>query len=194
MARIGLVSDTHGYFDDQLEDVLAGVDLILHAGDVGSVAILDRLELIAPTITVRGNVDTPPMGLPLSLAMTIDGIGLEMVHILPASQEKLRQWGGSPLTDVAIQAARRFWTSFRPETQIVVFGHTHQPYLDMLGPLLLINPGSAGKKRFNLPRCCGVLETRRRRMEVKIVSLEGYNEIKQATFRAGKGGLARCSP
>lgn len=195
MVRIGLVSDTHGYFDERLEEALAGVDLILHAGDVGTADVLDRLALFAPIKAVRGNVDGPSMSLPLSMVTAVGGISFEMLHILPASQEHLKMWTQSgPLTDGAAQSLRRFSASFRPETQVVVFGHTHQPYVGMIGPLLLINPGSAGKKRFSLPRCCGVLEIRRNRLGVKIVSLEGYNEIEQATFRVGKRGLVPCSP
>lgn len=192
--KIGLVSDTHGFFDDRLASALAGVEVILHAGDAGSEAVLDRLEMIAPTCAVRGNVDASAMGLPFSLAIAAGAIQFEMVHILPASQEQLKSWNSGPLTDGAVRGVRRLLASFQPETQVVVFGHTHQPYVDMLGPLLLINPGSAGKKRFSLPRCCGMLEVTRKRLEVKIISLEDYNEIKQATFRLGKRGLAACSP
>lgn len=195
MIRIGLVSDTHGYFDERLEEALAGVDVILHAGDVGTAAVLDRLELIAPAKAVRGNVDGPSMSLPLSMVTAVGGIAFEMVHIIPASQKQLGSWtNGGPVSDNSAYVLRRFLASFRPETQVVVFGHTHQPYIGMIGSLLLINPGSAGKKRFNLPRSCGVLEARRNRLEVKIISLEGYNEIEQAAFRVGKGGLAPCSP
>lgn len=193
--RIGLVSDTHGFFDERLASVLAGVEVILHAGDAGSEDVLEQLSALAPTRAVRGNVDALAMGLPLSFTVAIAAIQFEMVHILPASQDQLKSWNrDGPLTGGEVRGVRRFLASFQSETRVVVFGHTHQPYVNLLGPLLLINPGSAGKKRFNLPRCCGVLAVSRKRLEVKIISLEDYNEIMRGSFRLTPGGFAACSP
>jgi putative phosphoesterase len=67
--KIGVVSDTHGFFDARLEELLADVELILHAGDVGNLEVLDELERIAPVRAVKGNVDSLLAGLPLSLSL-----------------------------------------------------------------------------------------------------------------------------
>ena len=157
--RVGVVSDTHGFFDPFLKDVLAGVDLILHGGDVGSEEVLDELKRIAPVHAVRGNVDSPDLELPLSLKLSLDGLQVEMMHVLPIPQSVLGEWleatlpGGRPP-----KRSEKFLATFDEETGVVVFGHTHQPCLTTLGDRLFFNPGSAGKKRFDLPRCCGLLE------------------------------------
>ena len=157
--RVGVVSDTHGFFDPRLEDLLAGVDVILHGGDVGSAEVLDALNRIAPVRAVRGNVDSPDLGLPLSLKLSLESLQIEMMHILPIPQSVLEEWsdaalpGGRPP-----QRSEKFLATFDEATGVVVFGHTHQPCLATLGDRLFFNPGSAGKKRFDLPRCCGLLE------------------------------------
>ncbi|MGH9353724.1 MAG: metallophosphoesterase family protein [Terriglobia bacterium] len=176
--RIGLVSDTHGFFDERMEKALAGVEAILHAGDVGTESVLDRLALIAPTRAVRGNVDAVEMGLPASLSMEVEGNSLEMLHILPAPQAQLQAWAcEGALSKLAARQRDRFLSSFAPASRIVLFGHSHQPGIYQLGRRLFINPGSAGKKRFSLPCCCGVMEMSGGIVEVKITSLEDYNEI-----------------
>jgi len=157
--RVGVVSDTHGFFDPRLKDLLAGVDVILHGGDVGSEEVLDALNRIAPVRAVRGNVDSPDLGLPLSLKLSLESLQIEMMHILPIPQSLLEEWsdaalpGGRPP-----QRSEKFLATFDEATGVGVFGHTHQPCLTTLGDRLFFNPGSAGKKRFDLPRCCGLLE------------------------------------
>lgn len=193
--KIGLVSDTHGFFDGRLASALAGVEVIFHAGDVGSEDVLDQLAAIAPTRAVQGNVDSIAMGLPVTLSMKTGDLMLQMLHILPGMQAELQSWSYEKnLSDSAIRRLDRLATSFLPETRIVVFGHSHQPGIYPLGQLLLVNPGSAGKKRFALPRCCGVLEVSGGQVEVKIVSLEDYNEIMRESFSLTPGGFAVCSP
>ncbi|MGH9356300.1 MAG: metallophosphoesterase family protein, partial [Terriglobia bacterium] len=90
--QVGLVSDTHGYFDPRLAWLLDGVKLILHAGDVGSHAVLDAMGRIAPVRAVRGNVDPSELGLPLSLMIRLGGIQIEMLHILAAPQARMEAW------------------------------------------------------------------------------------------------------
>ena len=70
--KIGVVSDTHGFFDARLQELLAGVELILHAGDVGKLEVLDELERIAPVRAVKGNIDSPLAALPLSLTLRLN--------------------------------------------------------------------------------------------------------------------------
>ncbi len=174
--KVGLVSDTHGTLDPRLFEFLAGAERILHAGDVGSQAVLDRLASLAPAKAVRGNVDPSSLHLPLSLTLQVEGVQVEIRHILPAPQSQLESWAGaSPLGKTALRACERFLESFRPSTRVVLFGHSHKPCLLRLGGRLFVNPGSAGRKRFALPRCCGLMNIADGEMEVKILLLESYN-------------------
>jgi len=163
--RVGVVSDTHGFFDPRLKDLLAGVDIILHGGDVGSEEVLDDLNRIAPVRAVRGNVDSPDLELPLSLKLSLESLQVEMMHVLPVPQSVLEEWsdamlpGGRPPN-----RSEKFLATFDEKTGVVVFGHSHLPSLFTLGDRLFFNPGSAGKKRFDLPRCCGLLEILRGRV------------------------------
>ena len=163
--RVGVVSDTHGFFDPRLEDLLAGVDVILHGGDVGSAEVLDALNRIAPVRAVRGNVDSPDLELPLSLKLSLESLQVEMMHVLPVPQSVLEEWSDAMLPGGrAPQRSEQFLATFDEETGVVVFGHSHLPSLLTLGDRLFFNPGSAGKKRFDLPRCCGLLEILRGRV------------------------------
>jgi len=90
--RIGVVSDTHGYFDPHLPRLLHGVDEILHAGDVGSVAMLDQLRAFAPVQAVRGNVDSAALGLAPALTRRFGAVEIHMFHEPPKPQSELRDW------------------------------------------------------------------------------------------------------
>lgn len=172
--KIGLVSDTHGYLDPNLPELLAGVDSILHAGDVGSTAVLDGLERVAEVRGVRGNVDAPEMNLPPSLRTQFGNVQIEMYHQLLIPQEELERWAdGSPLQKSNPERFAQFLEVFDPATRVVVFGHSHRPCLLTIGHRLFINPGSAGKKRFSLPRCFGILEIFPRGVRGLIMGLEG---------------------
>jgi uncharacterized protein len=175
--KIAVVSDTHGFFDPRLRELLAGSDAILHGGDVGSEDVLDELEKIAPVQAVRGNVDPPSLKLPPSLRKRFEGVQVEVRHELPVPQGELEHWADGALLG-KMQPERRdaFLKSFARETHVVVFGHSHQPCLLTLGHTLFFNPGSAGHKRFSLPRCFGLLEVFPRGVRGCIVSLERHNE------------------
>lgn len=171
--RIGVVSDTHGYFDPRLREVLAGVETILHAGDVDSPDILEELEQIAPVYAVRGNVDGIELGLPLTRTLHFEKVQIEMLHILPAQPSELHAWSDKAGAGKPIPKRRGiFLKTFDPATRIVIFGHSHQPCLIMISQKLFFNPGSAGKRRFSLPRCCGLLEISANEIEGCMVSLE----------------------
>jgi putative phosphoesterase len=90
--KIGLVSDTHGFFDLRLTERLAGVEAILHAGDVGSREILETLALIAPVQAVRGNTDSPLLNLPLTLRQRFAGVQIAVQHDLTVSRRDLEAW------------------------------------------------------------------------------------------------------
>ncbi len=175
--RVAVISDTHGYFDPQLPELLRGVDEILHAGDVGTVAVLDQLGAIAPTQAVRGNVDSASLGLPPTLTMRVGGFGIFMVHELPKPQSALQEWAGAnPLEGKTLDRCRRFLADFPEACRVVIFGHSHEPCAITLGGILFFNPGSAGKKRFSLPRCFGMLEISAQGVRATFQGLERYNE------------------
>ncbi len=175
--KIGVVSDTHGYFDPRLPELLAGVEVILHAGDVGSEEVLDRLARITQVHAVRGNVDPVSSNFPLSRALQFENVQVELMHQLPVSQAELQAWSDVALLQ-KIHPERRnaLLKSFDHLTRVVIFGHSHQPCLLSVGHKLFFNPGSAGKQRFSLPRCCGLLEIFPRGVRGTIVSLERYNQ------------------
>jgi len=175
--KIGVLSDTHGYFDPRLPELLAGAEAIVHAGDVGSQEVLDRLAKIAPVHTVRGNVDPVTLSLPPSLTRKFEDIQVEVFHQLPVPQAELEKWSdGSMLGKMHPERRDAFLKSFADPTRVVIFGHSHKPMLLTLGHKLFFNPGSAGQQRFSLPRCCGLLEVFPRGVRGSLVSLERHNE------------------
>ena len=111
---------------------LHGVELILHAGDVGGLSVLRELETIAPVHAVYGNVDDPLFGLPQRLALTLGGLKVHVSH-----GHEL----GSP---TPAKLARAY------AADVIVFGHTHKPVIQTVGTALVINPGAAGPRRFSL--------------------------------------------
>ncbi|HUY12150.1 MAG TPA: metallophosphoesterase family protein [Terriglobia bacterium] len=184
-----MVSDTHGFFDPALRQIFAGVKEILHAGDVGSPEVLDELRLIAPVRAVKGNVDSAELGLPLSLKGNIGLLQIEMLHILPGLQSELEGWAQSALLQPRESRKQQaFLRSFDPVTRLIIFGHSHEPCLVSLSRIAFFNPGSAGKKRFSLPRCCGLMNFVNGGVELTIVALEGYNRavVKRMSLRLGE--------
>jgi putative phosphoesterase len=158
--RIGLVSDTHGHVDPRLAALFAGCDLILHAGDVVRPAILAALEAIAPLTAIRGNNDegTPLARLPETALVSLGALTALVVHDLGR-----RERPKPPAREIL---ARR-----RPE--IVVHGHSHRPGAALVGATLFVNPGSAGPRRFSLPRAAGILSVRGRTGRVELFELSG---------------------
>ncbi len=175
--KIGVVSDTHGFFDPRLRELLNDVEAILHGGDVGTQEVLDELQSIAPVHAVQGNVDPDVLKLPPSRTLRFEGVQVELQHTLPIPQAELQEWSdGSMLGKMHPDRREAFLAGFEKATRVVVFGHSHQPCLVTLGHTLFFNPGSAGKQRFSLPRCCGLLEVFPRGVRGTIVSLERDNE------------------
>lgn len=143
LAKVGVISDTHGLFDAAIAAHFAGVDHILHAGDIGRSMVIDRLKTIAPVSAVSGNVDGfEASGFPRETMITIAGRRIALYH---------RLYEGGTMT----KEGRAFLN--RAGAYICVFGHTHQPKTERWDGMLLFNPGSAGPKRFNLPRGIGML-------------------------------------
>lgn len=128
--RIGLVSDTHGLMRPEALRFLEGSDAIVHAGDIGKPQVLDALRSIAPLHAIRGNNDGWAADLPDVLTVEIAGVRLFVIHDF----KTIGRW---PVP---------------PATQVVVCGHSHHPLVTQdAGGFLLVNPGSAGPRRFKLP-------------------------------------------
>ena len=123
---VGLVSDTHGYLDPRLIEIFAGVDRILHAGDVGGHDVLEGLAELAPVHAVFGNNDVPlgGLGLPQTVDLQLDGVNVHLVHELPHARPS-------------------------PETSVLVFGHSHRQLVEQRGDVLFVNPGAAGRRGFH---------------------------------------------
>ena len=157
--RIGVIADTHGRFDPVVRRHFKGVDYILHAGDIGDRSVIEQLEQIAPVTAVSGNIDNndEQSGFPAEAVIELAGLRVAIRHILYESG-KLTKDG------------RAFLDCERPD--ICIFGHTHQPKAEWFGQTLLFNPGSAGPKRFNLPRCLGILVLARQGITPKHILLD----------------------
>ncbi|HEX5963897.1 MAG TPA: metallophosphoesterase family protein [Gemmatimonadales bacterium] len=139
-----MISDTHGLLRPQVFDAFAAVDHILHAGDVGSLDLLEELKALAPVTAVYGNTDGAELRsrLPSVATVQLDGFDIVVTH-----GDQL----GSP-TPEALNAAF-------PDAQIIVYGHTHRPLLTLVDVVVTVmNPGGAGARRFNLPPSVGILE------------------------------------
>ena len=155
--RIGVIADTHGLFDPAIRRHFRGVDHILHAGDIGDRSVIEQLEQIAPVTAVSGNVDNDEQsGFPPEVVIELVGIRIAIRHILYESG-KLTKDGRAFLE--------------REQPDVCVFGHTHQPKTEWYGSTLLFNPGSAGPKRFTLPRGLGILTIEGGRIEPALIIL-----------------------
>ena len=149
--RLGIISDTHGLLRPQAVEALKGVDLIIHAGDVGNQEILEHLGRVAPVHAVRGNTARGEwaQALPLTEVVEVGETQLYVLHDLHT-------------LDLEPQAA-----GFAG----VIFGHSHRPHLEQKNGVLFLNPGSAGPRRFTLPVCLAYLQVRGRSLEAEFVPL-----------------------
>jgi uncharacterized protein len=139
--------------------------------------VLDQLRAIAPVQAVRGNVDSTAMDLEPTVTRRMGSVEIYMLHELPKPQSALRDWAqAGSLEGKQGEHRRRFLESFPEDCRVVIFGHSHEPCALILGGKLFFNPGSAGKKRFSLPRCCGVLEISEQGVQATFLGLERYNE------------------
>jgi putative phosphoesterase len=144
--RIGIIADTHGWFDRAILRHFQGVDHVLHAGDIGDHSVVRQLKALAPLTVVAGNVDGfEQSGFSSEMIVELGGKRIGLKHIL---------YEGGRIT----KEGRAFLERERPD--VCVFGHTHQPRTEQRDGTLLFNPGSAGPKRFSLPRGLGLLVIR----------------------------------
>ena len=128
---VGVISDTHGYFDDRVLPHFAAVDLILHAGDIGSMEVLERLAQIAPVFAVEGNNDEGlGLGVEFRLSLNLEGHRVQLVHQLPHTE---------------------------PGSEVIVHGHSHKLLNEWRGESLHLNPGAAGRRGFHAVQSIALL-------------------------------------
>ena len=155
---VGVVSDTHGYLNPRVTELLRGDDHILHAGDIGDAGIIEELSNIAPVTAVRGNNDrTGPESLfPEEETLALDGRKIYLTHIVKVPK-------GPDHRSMEIYN--------NTGVDLVVFGHSHIALQQQLGQVLFFNPGAAGKRRFKVVPSIGLLELTEERVEGRIIPL-----------------------
>ena len=143
--RIACVADTHSAPHPRTAELLRAwkPDVIVHAGDIGDLAVLDALREIAPVYAVRGNIDTRAPALPDVLVLDIDDLRVLVTHIAVA---------GPRLRGDAAKLARQ------EKASLVVCGHSHVPFVGGERGITVFNPGSIGPRRFSLPIVFGTIE------------------------------------
>jgi len=150
--RIGVISDTHGLTRPEALAALRGCERIIHAGDIGSPAVLDALNAVAPTFAVRGNIDAGAWAAGLPATELVDA-GAHLIHVL------------HDISALDIDPAAAGLAA-------VVFGHSHQPSIERRGGVLYLNPGSAGPRRFKLPVAVARITVAGPQMRPEIVELQ----------------------
>lgn len=152
VALVGLISDTHGLMRTAALTALKGVDLIIHAGDVGRPEVLNQLRDIAPSFVVRGNIDTQSWSadLPVTLDVDVDGLRFHVLH---------------DISELDVEP-------YPAGLAAIVFGHSHKASVEMRDGILYLNPGSAGPRRFRLPVTIARVRVSGRMLEPEIVTLE----------------------
>ena len=153
--KVGLISDTHGFWDPRIPALFAGVEHILHAGDIGSGAVLVELERIAPVTAVMGNCDGPPLDARETEVVDLGGHRFLVHHIVDPAR---------PGERVARAIAHH-------QPGVVVFGHTHRPHDSTVGPVRFLNPGYAGRVRFAQPRSVALLDLGEPSLPVRFIDL-----------------------
>ena len=149
---IGVVSDTHSLLRPELIPALAGVDHILHVGDIGDADIITQLRGVAPVTAIRGNIDTsgPCSDFAATEALELGGCLIYMLHNLDD-------------LDLHPHAAG---------IGVVLYGHSHKPSIQLRDGVLYVNPGSAGPRRFRLPITFARLRIESGQPSAEIISLE----------------------
>jgi len=153
MFRVGLISDTHGLLRPAAMDFLRGCQRIIHAGDIGGVALMEALSAVAPVTAVRGNNDRGEAfaNLPQTATIELGGVRVHVLH---------------DLKDLAIDPRAQ-------GVHVVVSGHSHKPLVEEREGVLYVNPGSAGRRRFRLPISVGELLIDGCEVMPRVVELDG---------------------
>ena len=155
---VGLVSDTHRLLRDEACEALAGVDVILHAGDIGAPEVIEALAKIAPTYAIRGNIDVAPWAqtLPESASIKLGAIDVFMLHNVKELDFEPAQAGYA----------------------VVMSGHSHKPGIEKRDGILFINPGSIGPRRFKLPIAMAHLRVCGTELQADLIELDVPNQKK----------------
>ena len=149
--RIGLISDTHGLVRNEAVEALKGCHHILHAGDIDTLDVLEKLRRLAPVTAVRGNNDRGSWAQAIPVFEVVE-FGAVSVYIRHDQAE----------LDIDPLAA-----GFR----VMMFGHSHKPMVETRDGVLFVNPGSAGPRRFKLPVAVGELLITGERVDARIITL-----------------------
>jgi putative phosphoesterase len=142
--RLGIIADTHGLLRPEVFEIFREVDQILHAGDIGSLDLLNELEAIAPVTAVYGNTDGWDLRhrLPPVVEKRIEGLDFVLIH-------------GDQFGTPTPQALHRHF----PAAEVIIYGHTHRPLLTTIDVVVTVmNPGGAGQRRFDLVPSVGIME------------------------------------
>jgi putative phosphoesterase len=153
--RIGVISDTHDHFDPKVRELFEGVDHIIHGGDIGLPWIILQLEEIAPVTAVLGNTDE-------------SGINYRETELVELGPRKFLVHHIVDPKSPADKVKRRI---IKENPDVVVFGHTHKPFCETIGNTLYLNPGYAGRQRFDLPRSVAILTCDDEGMTADFISL-----------------------
>lgn len=152
MQRVGLISDTHGLLRPEALAFLRGSDFIVHAGDIGDAAVLDKLRCLAPLTAVRGNNDKGPWARAIAETDVLQ-VGAVVIYVL------------HDLAELTLDPAA---AGFR----VVVSGHSHHPRIEERDGVLYVNPGSSGPRRFKLPIAVAELRVAGSSVKARIAELE----------------------
>ena len=150
---VGVIADTHGLIRPQAKEALKGVELILHAGDIGKPQVLEELEAIAPVIAIRGNIDKGQWAEAIPEYRNFE-IGAVSIYIL----HDVKELDFEPAV-----------TGFK----VVISGHSHKALVQERKGVLFLNPGSAGPRRFKLPVSIALLRVNGATVNAEIVQLLG---------------------
>jgi uncharacterized protein len=152
--KIGVISDTHNFFDPRIPELFKDVEHIIHGGDVGSMEIISELEKIAPVTAVSGNTDSM--------------LPLREVEVFELGRHKfLLQHIVQPDTPAVLLSHR----VQQEKPDVIVFGHTHKPFNKTIDGIWYFNPGYAGKLRFNLERSVALLHFQRDKIKPEFLKL-----------------------
>jgi putative phosphoesterase len=152
--KIGVISDTHGFLDPKIPELFAGVEHILHAGDIGDPMIELELKFIAPVTLVTGNND-PGLSFKETEVVTLAGRKFLIHHIVNPR---------APADKLKARIAKE-----KPDA--VVFGHTHKRFCETIGGILFFNPGYAGKPKFGTERSAAILHCDEKEIRHEFISL-----------------------
>ena len=221
--RFGVISDTHGRLDPKVPKAFAGVDRIFHGGDIGSEAVLDALQQIAPVTAIRGNNDrgTSLERLPELEIWEVNGRAILMIEAPRRKQRGIfdpkgetsicirasnpRPKGAGNATRVRVHDLKDYFNPTEEirrqlrgvDPDVILSGHSHKGVIAQEGEVIYFNPGGAGPKRFSLKRSIGLMEWGEEILRLKLIFLEGRRSVSRSLplrTRPSRSKLRHQSP